>query len=139
MTPYEQLIIHDPARGVVSDCFRACIACLLDEDPHEVPHVFMDGCDLDIGLRRMRSHLRSLGLGYVELSIPLDVSPTEYGITGHYILTGKSLRQVEQSHCVIAQGAYNTVWDPHPMRQGLSGPLVGPSGKIYRVGTLARL
>lgn len=38
----KQLNGHDPDQGIWGDCFRTCIACLLDMEPEEVPH-FADG------------------------------------------------------------------------------------------------
>ncbi len=36
MTPNKQLNLHEPAAGVIGDCWRTCIACLLDKSPSDV-------------------------------------------------------------------------------------------------------
>lgn len=40
MRPQQQLLKHDPANGVYGDCFRTCVAAMLDLSAEDVPHVF---------------------------------------------------------------------------------------------------
>lgn len=40
MTPQIQLIKHDPDNGRFGDCYRTCIASILDLHPSEVPHFY---------------------------------------------------------------------------------------------------
>ena len=38
MTPYKQLNHHDPDNGIIGDCYRTAIACLLDLPPDALPN-----------------------------------------------------------------------------------------------------
>lgn len=40
MSPHEQLIKHDPENGHYGDCYRTCIAVILDLHPSEAPHAW---------------------------------------------------------------------------------------------------
>lgn len=41
MKPVRQLYRHDPANGVYGDCWRACIASVLELPIEDVPHEVM--------------------------------------------------------------------------------------------------
>jgi hypothetical protein len=38
MKPVMQSIEHDPSAGLIGDCFRACVASVLELELNEVPH-----------------------------------------------------------------------------------------------------
>jgi hypothetical protein len=42
MKPIDQEFMHDPEKGIIGDCFRACIASILELDINEVPHFYRD-------------------------------------------------------------------------------------------------
>jgi len=35
---YKQKYLHDPGNGVIGDCYRTAIGCILEIDPMELPH-----------------------------------------------------------------------------------------------------
>lgn len=40
MIEQKQLFLHKPEQGQIGDCFRTCVACVLDRPVIEVPHGF---------------------------------------------------------------------------------------------------
>ena len=110
MTPVDQLFLHSKEDGVVGDCWRACIASLLDLPAESVPHFMLEPCYLDATAgwpdqRGMIFHIDVFPPN--ELCIAVDRSPRE----GY--------------HSVIADGGAledkvpKLVHDPHPSRAGL--------------------
>jgi hypothetical protein len=62
MTPYKQLVKHDPFNGQYGDCARTAIACLLNMHPSEVEHFLEDGCaDGEVFWRRVNGWLSARG------------------------------------------------------------------------------
>ena len=52
-----QTVKHDPENGLYGDCYRACVACLLNLEVDQVPHFYHDGCNSEIGDKRCREWL----------------------------------------------------------------------------------
>lgn len=74
MTPYKQLIKHDPKNGQYGDCARTTIACLMDRHPQEVPHFLHDGeTDGNIFWKRVDDWLGIFGLRSFGLPFDTDV------------------------------------------------------------------
>ena len=131
-----QTQLSDAARDVRGDCYRTCIACILDMDPGDVPN-FVELYDRDFG--RMASQwMRETG--HINIVSVLDWSLGEvleynesmhWGI--HYILIGGTDR--DTNHAVVARGG-TVVHDPHPAGSGLTGPT--DSG-IFRTEHILRL
>lgn len=125
MTPHKQLFRHDPDNGSIGDCFRTCIACLLDLAPADVPH-FAEGMPSGEVMReRARAWLAGRGLYFFEipfvgtelgrlLEYMASVNP---GI--HYMLSGKSRNGV--GHFVLCRDA-QIVHDPSQNDAGIVGP-----------------
>jgi hypothetical protein len=116
MRYHRQLIKHDPANDQWGDCFRTCIACLLDLDcPMQVPHV-MHGVTDDAGakaaLAKMNRWLSDVwGLRFVEMPFTADnITPAQFmesagaymGDDQRYILTAEGTLGV--AHSVICKG-----------------------------------
>lgn len=128
MTPHHQLYKHSPENGVYGDCFRTCMACLLDLQPSEVPHWFqMDQSappdQVDAAYFAMRDWLRERGYGYFtaiyqgELETVLECMA--YHNPGvYYMLCGSS---GSANHVVIGLGS-QIVHDSNPEKPGLVGP-----------------
>lgn len=45
MTPFNQLVKHDPINGLYGDCLRTAFACLLDVPPQGIPNWAADFAD----------------------------------------------------------------------------------------------
>lgn len=117
---HKQLLKHDPANGVYGDCFRTCIACLLERPVTEVPH-FCDGGKDDVWLEDLYKYLAPRGYYYVEFRVYdigawKDMSRFPYDI--YHIITDVSPNFPDTMHAVI--GKNGEVWhDPAPSNKGL--------------------
>jgi hypothetical protein len=102
MRVQKQLYRHDLANGIMGDCHRTAIACVLDLDPQDVPH-FMEGMpehDASEAEIAAEKWLNARGLTQINVAFPgqLDVetilstvansNPRSKGIV--YLLGGKS-------------------------------------------------
>ena len=142
MTPIDMTILnHDSTKGIIGDCFRCCIASLLDLPAAQVPH-FADYDWEDTTGRwftDLNKWLAPRGLGYIELPVDDDgpdsavewmSGATKFGFDTYHILGGKSPRG--HDHAVVARNGV-VVHDPHPSRSGLVGP---QSNGTYMLGLL---
>lgn len=126
MTPHKQLIRHDLEAGQVGDCWRTCVACLLDRQPDHVPHFLVD-CWNDgvLGDKRLRAWLSTQGFGLATVAfageledVLLSMKNLNPGI--FYMLGGKS--RLGCGHSVI--GFEDSIaWDPSPTENGIVGPM----------------
>lgn len=139
MKPVDQLVLHDPETDRRGDCFRTCIACLLEVDPEEVPHVVQAHCDGgEHWLHAINAWLAGRGLTYVQTTR----KAARWGACW-CILSGPGPRGVD--HAIVAWADWTT-WnvedidrfhDPHPSRAGLLKiedvgwlvPIGGPGGR----------
>lgn len=120
---------HNPAEGRYGDCYRTCIAILLDMDAADVPHFaemeLVNGWDRDKTDAVVREWLAERG--YTMLSMVVQatfggIDAWAVGATGGlpYILTSQSNKYKDVCHCTIAQNAFDPVWCPQvgrPVRQ----------------------
>lgn len=121
MKPINQSILHDPEHGKNGDCWRACIASVLELPIEDVPHFG----DMDDRKGRM-----------VELQLLAKYGFTIYSIYGdggmanhpeilpedheYYFAIGPSPRDKNISHQVVCHNG-KIVHDPHPDKTNLSG------------------
>lgn len=132
MKPQKQLFKHDPKNGVYGDCFRTCLAVVLDLDAAEVPH-FMHGSS-GVGSDeeahdRAEAWLRERGYATLNFLFEGKFTPAEVmdGIrwmnsrnTGAlYLLAGESKTGVNHN-VVCANG--EIVCDPSQNNSGIKGP-----------------
>lgn len=107
MTPYKQRNQHDPDNGVFGDCFRTCLACLLDLTPGEVPHFHDQNPGADVAWAKMEKWLAGRGLAMIRvayatadieviLKLQANLNPGIF-----YLLGGRTPGGVE--HIVIAK------------------------------------
>jgi hypothetical protein len=152
MQYHRQLIKHDPANGMWGDCFRTCIACLLDLDcPMQVPHVMHgadDGPAVDKALAKMNKWLSDVwGLRYVEMPFTHDnLSPAEFlkvaarflGDEQRYILTAQGTNDVP--HAVVCRGSELEHCPAGRGLDGITGAVVDDDtgGDYYWLGLLIK-
>jgi len=114
--------------GDNGDCFRTCIACLMDHYVNDVPH-FMDGSTTpEEGYDAAQEWLRGWTLQMVMIPFDGEGESVEEILeyfeallpTGQKaILTGGTARG--SNHCVVIEdGAI--IHDPDPQNRGLIGP-----------------
>lgn len=107
MIPVDQEFLHDPDAGTVGDCFRACIASVLEVPIAAVPHFALLGNRWSLVAIRYCEGL-SRDLIWQQGEPPEDVWA---------IVTVQSPRSDDLRHSVIYRGGV-MVHDPHPSRAG---------------------
>lgn len=121
MTPADMLHLNHGQPGAkAGDCFRCCVATLLDLPAADVPH-FCDDMD-STWMPRLLEWLRPQGLFYVMISSfePWMLPP---GTRPLVIVGGKSPRGA-WGHVVVGQvdrDGWKLIHDPHPSRAGIVG------------------
>lgn len=126
MIPVDMIVKHNPATGIYGDCFRCCVASILELPAASVPH-FMEageGCK-DTWYKELNIYLlKEHKLNYFEFNYKdqnwLDWNAyKECYFNPFYILSGRSPRD---NHSVVARSG-QILHDPHPLRTGLIGPM----------------
>ena len=129
---------HDPGNGKFGDCFRACIASILEQDIEYVPHVMADmKKDYHDCIDEMRLWLATQGYGFLDFPVKnpggelLDIkcildAYSIYGKGLYYILSGcsSSSHDGAYNHSVVCL-ENNVVHDPSTREKGrvnISGP-----------------
>jgi hypothetical protein len=120
MIRVDQQFLHDPENGVKGDCFRACIASVLELPIEVVPHVA--ALESSRWMRCMEGFLGGLD---VEIEWAEGMPPN--GVWA--IATVQSPRNPEVKHSVIYRDGV-MVHDPHPSRAGGVGD---PTGYFFLV------
>jgi hypothetical protein len=114
MKPVDQLILHDPSNNKIGDCYRACIASILELNIEDVPH-FM----IQEPRQRIKSLLQFLGeYGYTLYSVEGLVDYTYPDENDYYIVSGISPKDSKIKHAVIGYNG-KIVHDPHPDKSGI--------------------
>jgi len=129
MIRHTQLILADPERndghdrdGNAGDCLRAAVASILDiVDPTSVPNFADAGGDYR-WWRMLREWARSLGLDVVSVAPEFPVR-YEGNHIAYAIGSGPSPRGPWPHSVVVDIETGEIVWDPHPSRAGLNGPI----------------
>lgn len=124
MIPVDQSIMHDPDNKRYGDCWRACVASVLELSLENVPHFAGNGGENSFDptkdyLRFMAKH------GFLVMSIHMPVGKN--GLVSHpvpvedehpyYFIIGKSPRCKDDHVCVGYQ--QGLLHDPHPGKTGL--------------------
>lgn len=133
MIEQKQLYLHQPGKGLIGDCFRTCVACIMDMMPEQVPHwvaEFWDNkhktCDTELVVKECNKWLRQFGYGYLEFPIGPDntieqlrgwlVKYTE----NNYVIVGCT--SANGGHAVVMKGE-DYIWDPAQDNSGCKGPM----------------
>lgn len=123
---HKQLVSHDPETGAWGDCYRTCIAGLMDLHPSEVPPPYANGLiPAEEAMEQMRDFLRGRNCSLLYVAWWADHTPQQWEFPEDmcYILSGDSPNFPGTGHSVIAQGPNRRiVWDPSPSGKGLAGP-----------------
>ncbi len=126
MVKHKQLFRHRPEQGLIGDCWRTAIGCLLDMAPNEVPH-FLQDCwnDNAKGNANASAWLATQGLAFVEVAYGGDLAGVMASVKSinpdtYYLLGGNSANAC--GHSVIACND-EIVWDPSIDDSGIVGPM----------------
>ena len=138
MIRHTQQILGDPARGDghdtqgrPGDCWKTCIASILDLPMEAVPHFVESKGDW---WAETRQFIDAATDGTKEILWWEHVPNAPHGID-YFIATGDSPRGDFQ-HAVIANSDGQIIHDPHPSRAGLVGPATQFFG-LAKTGTPA--
>ena len=130
MREQKQLYFHKPAEGEIGDCFRTCVACVLDMDVEKVPHAFKDvwkpdgSCVVPEAHEIMNRWLAHLNLKFVEY--PIEATREQLDLyLGHFLKDTHVLLGCNSKHgghsVVAMNGDY--IWDPSKDDSGCVGPM----------------
>ena len=121
MTPEFCQVKHDPAMGTHGDCYRACIASILDLSWRDVPHFYADTQDPNIAVKQCNEWLAERGYALFHTRYdphaPLEGMLEYMGkLNGglHYILYCKT--STDATHVVVCKGdkiVHDPAWYPH--------------------------
>lgn len=139
MIPVNMTVMHNPPDSI-GDCFRCCIASILELPADKVPHV-MGGANWDDKsgqwFKDLNAFLKPMGLVYVDFEVPSD-RPWQFDDIGeiYHVISGSSPNLDGTGHSVVAKSGI-VVHDPAPSKLGLSGPYTdGELAGKYQYGLL---
>lgn len=115
MQKHDMQVFANPELKIIGDCYRTCIACLLDMHPLEVPH-FMASTWGDWETRKW---LKPRGLMVIEMRCELVYNGwllDREDIDLFHIMCGMTERGL--MHAVVGRNG-KVYHDPHPSRAGL--------------------
>jgi hypothetical protein len=110
----DMLELHDPDKGTIGDCWRACIASILGVPAEEVPHF------LKLELEELKASWITLTVEWLRERgyslIRLDSAP--FWVSDGFLCIASGMSPRGFRHCVVYDG-FDIVHDPHPSRDGL--------------------
>lgn len=146
MKYHKQVFMHNPKDGIIGDCWRTALACLLDkESPEDVPHFLQDCPDVDTFYERSAAWL--VEEGYAMFTCVYEPSTKER--TPELIIEGVSsqnpgllwllagLSAANDNHVVICCDN-EIVHDPSIRNSGIVAPCM-PDDRYYYVYVLVPL
>jgi hypothetical protein len=115
MTPHMMTVPHDPP-NTFGDCYRTCIACVLDVPPESVPHPGRKGSEHWNELMvEVDAWLAERGLYSMMLKDTPEKIAKHCDYFGYHLIAGQSPRAPH--YCVGLGG--KVVHDPSPLGGGL--------------------
>lgn len=147
---HRQLNPHIPEIGLIGDCFRTCLACMLNLHPSEVPNFAEIGYDSGTeyvspeAQEAVQTFLRELGLTLIEYPVadnPVEmVTKSLAFINGEdfcYMLSGKGA--AGHGHVCLYRGS-ELLWCPSGTK-GIVGahPAVDDTPALYWVKILGSM
>lgn len=128
MIEHKQLNLHKPEQGLIGDCFRTSIACILNLRPSEVPHFVEQVYGTDESCIKLAQEwlLREHDINYAEFPLVCDDKAHLFKWVSSYfpgdmhLTLGCSSRNGNHS-VVIRPDGY--IWDPSIDNSGCIGPM----------------
>lgn len=131
MIEQKQLHLHKPDEGSYGDCWRTCLACILDKPPEAIPHYYatfwMDGTNISNLVHNATNNFfleAGWGVRFVEYPIECDYEQLRTYIDHYfkdmYVIVGCNSKN--GGHSVIMKG-YDYIWDPAIDNSGCVGPM----------------
>lgn len=145
MLEQKQQYLHRPSEGIIGDCFRTCVACVLDIDRNQVPHDYRDYWideETNVTLlvhRDLNRWLNQGGFNVRFVEYPIAVSSQEelrIYIKHYYkdihVLIGCNSKN--GGHSVVMKNE-DYLWDPSLDGSGCVGPM---DDGYYWIGLFVR-
>lgn len=129
MIEYKQMYLHVPSEGIIGDCWRTCIACILDIHPNTLPHYYKqywkDGDNIaPLVQARTNEELRDYGVVYTEYPLQCTLEELRTYLTHYYkdmyVIVGCNSKN--GGHSVIIKNK-DYIWDPAIDNSGCEGPM----------------
>lgn len=139
MIEQKQLYLHKPEEGSIGDCWRTCIACLLDVPVDYIPHYYLEYWKHGENIAQLVQGLTNkflvpFGVQYIEC--PLECTYEQlrahlaYYYKDMYVMVGCNSKN--GGHSVIMKNT-DYIWDPAIDNSGCVGPM---DDGYYWVGLL---
>lgn len=144
MLEQKQLFLHLPEQGQIGDCFRTCVACVLDRLQTDVPHGFgefwvdKDTCVTPQVHAQLNSWLLRQGYQCIFVETPLQATREQLGTyLRHYyhdlhVVIGCNSKN--GGHSVVMRND-DYMYDPSIDESGCIGPM---DDGYYWIGLLIR-
>ena len=120
MKTVNQEFLHDPDNNLVGDCWRACIASVLELSIDDVPHFALlnirDGKKTELKFLAKHGYAIYGTYGEGEMGNHPEMMEDE---NEYYFAIGESPRDKNVSHQVVCYNGM-IVHDPHPDKSGLN-------------------
>lgn len=129
MIEYKQMYLHVPSEGIIGDCWRTCLSCLLETHPDTIPHYYKElwnqGENIaPIVQAKTNQFLSSFGVQYVEYPLQCDLDQLRTYLTHYYpdmyMIVGCNSKN--GGHSVIMKNS-DYIWDPAIDNSGCEGPM----------------
>ena len=145
---HDQQVLSNHDEELYGDCYRCCIASVLDVGVKEVPHLLQDLMDSDeyspeylteqwdlflasMGVKRMTYFFSDMGSPAKSMAVLRDVK-----LDVPVIVSGMSPRG--GGHAVVYVNE-EMVHDPHPSRKGLKSGFKHKNSGYYRIESIVNL
>lgn len=136
MIEHKQLYRHKPEQGLIGDCFRTCIACLLNcKSPEDVPHYYaefwpagkLEADIADLVNRETNKWLHAnFNLNFIEFPLKCSDNESMFKWASAYFPPGFSFTvgcsSKNGGHSVICK-PHGYIWDPAIDNSGMVGPM----------------
>ncbi len=144
MIEQKQLHLHRPEQNQYGDCWRTCIACILNVPPNNIPHYYeqlwKEGENISQEVHAATNEFLAdagYGVQYIEIPVQCDEEQLRVYISHYfkdmYVIVGCNSKN--GGHSVIMKG-YDYMWDPAIDNSGCVGPM---EDGYYWIGFLVDL
>jgi hypothetical protein len=130
MIEQTQAYFHKPEEGQIGDCWRTCVACVLNISKELIPHYYqefwMGTVDIAPQVQAATNKFLSnrYGLKYVEYPIEANMEQLRIYITHYYkdhpVIIGCNSKH--GGHSVVMMNE-DYIWDPSIDKSGCVGPM----------------
>lgn len=133
MLEHKQLYLHIPEKGLIGDCYRTCIACILNLEVEDVPHFYADlwkpgesSVDQALVDKLAIEWLKQRGILVVQFPLKAVDNEQFYKWAAAYIAPEiyfmLGCNSSQGGHAVVVRSD-GYMWDPSKNNTGCVGPM----------------